>query len=94
MEVADEAGDAKTHQQNVGQGEGIDGIGELLDLSVAWSGELGGSPIPEKNRPSLAAAWNSWKLLGTSLVSTPAGAPTELGEPQRRNTISLSREMA
>ena len=48
--VDDEADDAKAHKQNVGQGEGIDGIGELLDLSVAWSGELCGSPIPEKSR--------------------------------------------
>lgn len=56
LQVLDEAGDAKTHKQDVGQGEGIDGIGELLYLAVAWFGGLGDSPISGKNRQSLASA--------------------------------------
>ena len=45
----DQAGDAKSHKQNVGQGEGIDGVGEFLDLAVAWSGRLGGNPVPDED---------------------------------------------
>lgn len=54
VQVVDKAGDAKTHEQQVGQGEGVDGVGELLDLKVAWSDGLGGRPVPVQDTLSLA----------------------------------------
>ena len=56
VQVADEAGDAEAHEQQVGQGEGVDGVGELLNLAEAWLDGLGGRPVPAEDRPSLATA--------------------------------------
>lgn len=93
LQVADEADDAKSHKQNVGQGEGIDGIGELLDLMVAWSADLGGSPISGKHRQSLAALRNSPEApLFLCLALPHAGVPAASKATKAENHFSVSRD--
>jgi hypothetical protein len=87
VQVVDEAGDTKTHEQKVGQGEGVDGVSELLDLEVAWSSRLGGSPIPEKNRQSPATASTS---LFPSLAPLSADMPSVGTSEKAENCFSSS----
>lgn len=103
MEVVDETGDAKAHKQAVGQGEGIDSIGELLDLAVAWPGGLGGELIPEGDwTGSHGHCLPHHSPLHNSLVLGPAPSPSvrppllgnhkrhQATSPQQRGTRNTS----
>lgn len=85
VQVADKAGDTETHEEEVGQGEGVDGVSELLDLAVARPGGLGGDSIPEEKKPSTDPTWMSlaapWFSTRPRPLPLTVGAAGKAGKP-------------